>query len=123
MKRFTDFLREAYKDHRRCTSSACNILSRHHGMGTIVKDGEDGPKDSASALQRMKNHGLKIYGHMDQSHVGKTVKKFVADHPTGTHYIVTHNHAMAVVDGKLHDGANRGPDNRKVVAHFEVRKT
>lgn len=45
--------------------------------------------------------------------------RFVAEHPTGSYYIVTAGHAMALVDGALCDTAH-GTGRRRVVAAYRI---
>lgn len=108
---FKQFLLEAYKDERRCTGITINAIAKHHGIKGIDK-GESSPLYGSGVVSHLTKHGLKMKMQFDQ--LGKTVNKYVKDNPTGTHYISTTGHAMALVNGKLHDGANKGPDRRKV---------
>ncbi len=50
---------------------------------------------------------------------GTTVGEFIKDNPEGGFYIMTANHAMALIDGKLTDFAE-GTGRRKVVGAFEI---
>ncbi len=47
------------------------------------------------------------------------LKKFIEEHPEGSFYIMTDQHAMALIDGKLTDFAG-GTGRRKVVGAFEI---
>jgi 8-oxo-dGTP pyrophosphatase MutT (NUDIX family) len=51
----------------------------------------------------------------------QTVKVFVTAHPTGSYYIVTLYHAMALVNGVLTDTEGRGIDERKIIEAFAVK--
>lgn len=115
-------INEAYKDHRRCTAHTIRAIADYHGVEHNLPDGAKAPIEGLGVIQHFPKIGLKVTGHHDQRHVGKTVKDFVKNNPTGAHYISTRGHAMAVTDGKLHDSSGKGPDGRKVQSHFEIKK-
>lgn len=109
---------EAFTDERRCTGSTINAIAGHHGVPGIEK-GSDAPRSGAGVDQHLSKH---LKTKHNYGAIGKTVQNFVSNNPTGTHYISTNGHAMAVVDGKLHDTSGRGPDKRKVQFAAEYTK-
>lgn len=53
------------------------------------------------------------------SHLRPTVAQFIRAYPTGSYYLVTDEHAMALVDGELTD-TEQGSNRRRVEFAFEV---
>lgn len=122
MKSFKEYLDEGVRyGEKRCTAVTCNAISKHHGIESAMVGPDHRLRSGADLYQHLTSHGLKLKG-LGSDHVGKTVKKFVNEHPTGAHYIATRGHAMAVIDGKLHDSSGKGADGRKIWASFEVTK-
>lgn len=110
----------AYKDDRRCTAHTINAVCSHYGVKGIERGGK-APIHGMGVLDHFKKNGLKWTPKY--THLGKSVNRFIEDHPTGVHYISTAGHAMALIHGKLHDTApNRSNARRKIVAHFEITK-
>src|SRR6478735_5265048 len=110
----------AYTDHRRCTAVTINAIAKHHGVPGIG-DGDKAPIHGTGVLNHFTKHGLKYKVHDINSDevVGKSIKNFVDKYPTGAHYISTAGHAMAVVDGKLHDSAGKHLTKSKVTGAFQ----
>jgi hypothetical protein len=122
-------------DHEgRCTVQSCNALGIK--IHTDSNGKEVTPETFSDAYLFAKESGLEVslFGlrsrDMDGEDVdsdsyfvgGKcSVKEFIQTHPEGRFMISTRGHAMAIVDGKLTDTTNKGPDGRKVIAAFEVR--
>lgn len=121
MKTFNKFLEEAVRyGEKRCTAVTCNAIASYHGVEAAKLGSDHIVGSGAGVYQHLQKH-FNVKGS-GLEHDGKTVKKFVGEHPKGTHYIATRGHAMAVVDGKLHDSSGRGLDNRKIQLSFEVTK-
>lgn len=121
MKKFLDFTTEAVRyGEKRCTAVTCNALAKHHGVESAKLSADHNVRAGADVYQHLKKH-FNVKGWGDE-HEGKTVKQFVKEHPKGSHYIATRGHAMAVIDGKLHDSSNKGPDGRKIQLSYEVTK-
>lgn len=125
MKTFTQFLKEARgmvdRSESRCTAVTCNALAAHHGVPEAKLSQGHTIGTGADLWSHLQKHGMKVQG-LGIDHIGKTVKQFVKEHPTGAHYIMTHGHGMALINGKLHDAAERGPDGRKIQGSWEVTK-
>jgi hypothetical protein len=122
MKTLKDFLNEAVRHgERRCTAVTCNAIAKHHGVESARLGSDHNIASGAGVVQHLRAHGMKIKGS-GWEHEGKSVKKFVDEHPTGAHYIATRGHAMAVINGKLHDSSGKGADGRKLQLSFEVTK-
>lgn len=123
MRSFKDYLDEAVRyGEKRCTAVTCNAIAAYHGVEPAKLGSDHNVGSGAGVYQHLKKHGMNVKGS-GWEHEGKTVKKFVLDHPTGSHYISTRGHAMAVINGKLHDSSGKGADGRKIQLSFEVTKT
>ena len=122
MKPFSQFIFEAVRyGDKRCTAVTCNAIAAHHGVESAKLGSDHNVRTGAGVYQHLQKHGMKMKGFGDE-HEGKSVKQFVKEHPTGAHYIATRGHAMAVINGKLHDSSGKGPDGRKIQTSFEVTK-
>jgi hypothetical protein len=121
MQTFTTFSEAVRHGEKRCTAVTCNAIASYHGVETAKLGPDHNVKTGAGVYQHLSNHGMKMKGQ-GWEHEGTSVKKFVKENPTGAHYISTKGHAMAVVDGKLHDSSGKGPDGRKIQTSFEVTK-
>ena len=122
MLNFKEYLDEAVRyGEKRCTAVTCNAIAKHHGVESAKLGSDHNVGTGAGVVEHLKKHGMSIKG-FGWEHEGKSVKKFVAEHPTGAHYIATRGHAMAVINGKLHDSSGRGADGRKLQLSFEVTK-
>jgi len=122
MRSFKDYLDEAVRyGEKRCTAVTCNAIAAYHGVESAKLGSDHNVGTGAGVYQHLKKHGMNVKGS-GWEHEGKTVKQFVLDHPTGSHYISTRGHAMAVINGKLHDSSGKGADGRKIQLSFEVTK-
>lgn len=122
MHNFKEFFKEAVRyGEKRCTAVTCNAIAKHHGVESAKLGADHNVGTGAGVIEHLKKHGMRVKGS-GWEHDGKSVKKFVSEHPKGAHYIATRGHAMAVVDGKLHDSSGRGLDNRKIQLSFEITK-
>ena len=122
MLNFKDYLDEAVKyGEKRCTAVTCNAIASHHGVESAKLGSDHNVGTGAGVYQHLKKHGMNVKGS-GWEHEGKTVKQFISEHPTGSHYIATKGHAMAVINGKLHDSSGKGADGRKIQLSFEVTK-
>ena len=101
-----------------CIATTINAIASHHGI-TGVKG--KGPKNGMGILSHLKTQGL-VQHPVNADGVGMTVKQFVDAHKSGTHYISTPGHAMAVVNGKLHDSSKKGANGRKIVCAIQFSK-
>ncbi len=54
------------------------------------------------------------WGRAGDPWVGKTLKQFCNAHPRGSYAVFTAGHVMALIDGRLVDTMERGPDRRKI---------
>ena len=121
MKNFKDYLNEAVRyGEKRCTAVTCNAIASHHGVDAAKLKADHNVRAGADVYQHLKKH-FKLKGWGDE-HAGKSLKQFVKDNPKGTHYVATRGHAMALIDGKLHDSSGKGVDNRKVQTSWEVTR-
>jgi hypothetical protein len=120
MQSFVTFLEAVRHGENRCTAVTVNAIAKHHNVEAAKLGPDHNVKAGADVYLHLKKH-FKVKGWGDE-HEGKTVKQFVKDHPQGSHYIATRGHAMAVINGKLHDSSNRGVDGRKIHLSYEVTK-
>jgi hypothetical protein len=121
MQTFTTFLEAVRYGENRCTAVTCNAIASYHGVESAKLGSDHNVRTGVGVVQHLRAHDMKIKGQ-GWEHEGKSVKTFVREHPSGAHYISTRGHAMAVVDGKLHDSSGKGPDGRKIQTSFEVTK-
>lgn len=108
----------------RCTVVTCNAFAEHYHLPPITQI-QDVPMTGVGVLEYMRKHGLRMVTKALDMIVAKdrvTVRQFVNQHPHGTWYISTANHAMAVIDGQLFDAANRGLDGRIVQSALEFKR-
>lgn len=116
-----DEARSWINDPKRCTMVTLNALCDHFEKPR--PDQTRAPMHGVGVLEGIRAAGLK-FGPLDIDEPKRqSVKKWVAAHPTGAFYISTVGHAMAVIDGKLYDGAGRGLDGRIVQTALEVYDT
>lgn len=121
MQSFETFLEAVKYGEKRCTAVTCNALASHHGVESAKLGPDHNVGTGADAYLHLRNHGMKMKGQGWEQE-GKTVKQFVKDNPKGAHYISTRGHAMALINGKLHDASGKGPDGRKVQMSWEVTR-
>ena len=118
MNKFTTFLEAVRYGEKRCTAVTCNALASHHGVEAAKVSPDHNLRAGADVYHHLKKHFNVKGGGWE--HEGKSVKQFVSEHPKGSHYIATRGHAMAVINGKLHDSSGKGADGRKIQTSFEV---
>jgi hypothetical protein len=121
MQTFTSFFEAVRYGEKRCTAVTCNAIASHHGIESAKLGPDHNVGTGVGVYQHLRKHGMILKGDGWEQE-GKTVKQFVKDNPTGAHYISTRGHAMAVINGKLHDSSGKGPDGRKIHTSFEVTK-
>lgn len=95
----------------RCTEATLRALGIN---GVCPRDGT-GVLD---AFNRAKRTWRPMLPSFDD--VPKTLRSFVKRYPRGCYYLVTSGHALALVNGKLTDTTERGPDKRHVLVAIEV---
>lgn len=79
------------------------------------------PRTGLGVLEALQNAGWRYRAvGTDLEPFRGTIRRFCQLHPTGTYYVATSGHAMALVDGVLVDTAERGPDGRRVIGAFHV---
>ena len=49
-----------------------------------------------------------------------TLKRFCKEYPTGTYYIQVNRHAVAIVDGVMHDWTAETAGRRKIITSFKL---
>jgi len=122
MQTFTTFVESVRYGEKRCTAVTCNAIAAHHNVPSAKLGPDHIVGSGAGVYQHLQKHGMKMKGQGWEQE-GKTVKQFVKDNPTGAHYISTRGHAMAVINGKLHDSSCKGVDGTKIQTSFEVQKS
>jgi uncharacterized protein YigE (DUF2233 family) len=120
MKPFQTFLEAVRHGEKRCTAVTCNAIAAHYNVPEAKLGSDHNVRTGVGVYQHLQKH-FKVKGWGDEQE-GKTVNQFVKDNPKGTHYIATRGHAMAVIDGKLHDSSGKGADGRKIQTSYEVLK-
>lgn len=102
----------------RCTVQTVNAIADYYHFLPITRE-TDIPLYGTQVLSYLARFGL----HGQPLPVqGETVRDFVSQHRTGTFYVSTEGHAMAVVNGELTDAAQLGPDNRPVVTAYQITR-
>lgn len=51
---------------------------------------------------------------------GKTLKRFCKDNPKGTFYVKVRGHAVAIVDGVMHDWTADTAGRRKIISAYKL---
>lgn len=103
---------------RRCTAVTVNALLKDFHLPLITVN--EVPVDQPGILAILVHHGL-AYRPMPQE-VGRTVRQFASLHRLGDWCLITPGHAMALIKGSLFDAENRGPDERRLEAIFEITR-
>ena len=49
-----------------------------------------------------------------------TLKRFCKEYPTGTYYVQVNAHAVAIVDGVMHDWTAQTAGRRKIITSFKL---
>jgi hypothetical protein len=49
-----------------------------------------------------------------------TLSRFCKEHPTGTYYVQVNRHAVAIVDGVMHDWTADTAGRRKIITSFKL---
>jgi hypothetical protein len=104
---------------QRCTVATVNAFADFYRFPPITHE-SDIPITGAAVVQRLTKAGLKM--RMDNDAIGKSVSQWAPAHRTGTWYISTEGHAMALINGELVDAEGRGADGRRIVAAIEFRR-
>lgn len=103
----------------RCTAATINAFAAFYRFPPIVNPNQV-PEFGSQVEQYLMKQNLKP--NPEPEAVGRTVQQFVAQHPRGTHFVITDGHAMALINGQLVDAANQGPDARRIVGAIEYRR-
>lgn len=126
MRSFKEFLTETNLSMSRCTAVAANAILTHHGKDPITHE-KDCPIYGIDVLHHFKKRGLKWTPRTDILHNDYkdtkpiTLSHFLKQKRPGTWYVSSANHAMAVVNGKLHDTAGR-TGKRRLTGIYEITK-
>ena len=126
MRSFKEFLIETNRSLTRCTAVAANAILTHHGKTPITHE-KDCPVYGIDVLGELKNRGLKWKPRTDILHNEYkdtkpiTLQQFLKQGRSGTWYVSSANHAMAVVNGKLHDSAGKS-GKRRLTGIYEITK-
>ncbi len=102
----------------RCTVQTVNAFAAQYHFPPIAREA-DIPQYSEQVVAYLEKYGLKPRALPEA--IGQTVMTFVNSHRTGTFYISTDGHAMALINGQLVDAAQKGSDQRKIVSATEFR--
>jgi len=103
---------------KRCTAVTVNaLLNIFHKPGITLSEV---PINNPGVLHLLDIKGLAYRPHPEDA--GRSVQQFMAIHRIGDWYLLTPGHAMALVKGQLFDAENKGPDQRKLIAAFEITR-
>lgn len=74
-------------------------------------------RDGLAVIEHLTNAGYRI---RIIDNPKKTLKTFVRAYPKGKYYLITVNHALALVDGQLFDYAEKGANLRRVLVAVQI---
>lgn len=99
------------KDAVRCTNAAFEAITGQCPNVEII--------DGGHFLSLVREAGL---GYEVLGRVAPTVRALMAmpEYQTGSYYLFTSGHAMALVDGVLTDTEERGPDGRRILGVYRI---
>jgi len=115
-----------YKDRNFCTVAAlaCTLdwsfgkahrhMAKHgrkNGRGMFEEDWA--PAIAEAAIKA----GKRFVPYRD---TGKTLKRFCKDNPNGTFYVKVRGHALAIVDGVMHDWTADTAGRRKIISVYQL---
>lgn len=103
----------------RCTVQTVNAFADYYHFQPVTRE-TDIPLTGADVVHALQHAGLKY--QRDESAAGKALSQWVPAHRTGTWYVSTDGHAMALINGQLVDAEHKGPDNRRIVAVLQFRR-
>lgn len=101
------------KDAVRCTNAAFEAITGQCPSIEII--------DGGHLLSLLKDAG---FGYEVLGRVAPTVRALMVmpEFQSGSYYLFTSGHAMALVDGVLTDTEERGPDGRRIIGVYRVTK-
>lgn len=88
------------KPFEECQSIAASF-GRRFGKGMLVRDIV---KMLRSEFDNIEINRFRVWGEDLKQ---PTIAQFIKDNPTGTHYVCTRNHALAIIDGVLMDHSRK----------------
>jgi hypothetical protein len=103
----------------RCTVQTVNAFAQYYHFHPITRE-NDIPITGADVVHALQHVGLKM--QVDRTAKGKALSQWVPAHRTGTWYVSTDGHAMALINGTLVDAEHKGPDNRRIVAAVQFKR-
>lgn len=103
----------------RCTVQTVNAFADFYHFQPIRLETEI-PLTGEDVVNALQKRGLKM--RADPSATGKTLSQWIPAHRTGTWYVSTDGHAMALIQGNLVDAEHKGPDQRRIVGAWEFRR-
>lgn len=103
----------------RCTVQTVNAFADFYHFQPITRE-TDIPITGADVVHALQHAGLSY--QRDESAAGKALSQWIPAHRTGTWYVSTDGHAMALINGTLVDAEHKGPDNRRIVAALQFRR-
>lgn len=101
----------------RCTAVTVNALLKDTKLQPITLS--EVPINHPGVLEILSQKGL---AYKPVQAAGYTLRQFTNMHHYGDWYLLTPGHAMALIRGELFDAENKGPDNRKLQAAFQITR-
>ena len=126
-----------YKDRNFCTVAALAITldwsfgkaHRHmakHGRknkrGMFERDWRPAIEEAAikEGKRFEKYRGFWIAGVYGAETNNMTLKRFCREHPTGAYYVKVSGHAVAIIDGVMHDWTADTAGRRKIIGAYKL---
>lgn len=122
-----------YKDRNFCTVAALAMtldwsfgkahrwMKKHTGRrnGCGLYEYQWGPAIAAAAVTEGKKF-LRTDHHELWDGRTMTLKRFCKENPTGTFYVKVKGHAVAIIDGELHDWTADTAGRRKIISCYSL---
>jgi hypothetical protein len=105
---------------QRCTVQTVNAFADYYHFRPITHETEI-PITGADVVQYLEGHGMK-QSMRDASAPGKSLAQWIPAHSSGTWYVSTDGHAMAMINGQLFDAENKGADHRRIVCAIQFKR-
>ena len=123
---------EQYKDRNFCTVAALSMTldwsfgkahrhmkkhGRKQGRGMFVSIWRPAIQEAAESTGKRFKEG---HWHIRGDGRAMTLGRFCKEYPTGTYYVQVNRHAVAIVDGVMHDWTADTAGRRKIITSFKL---
>jgi uncharacterized protein YsxB (DUF464 family) len=104
----------------RCTVQTVNAFADFYHFQPITHETQI-PITGADVVHYLEGHGLK-QALRDASAPGKSLAQWLPAHRSGTWYVSTDGHAMAMINGQLVDAEQKGADGRRIICAIQFKR-